>query len=33
MAEPGKQQIGDGQDNYGKAANEAHKAGKNIVDK
>lgn len=30
MAEPGKQQIGDGQDNYGKAANEAHKAGKNI---
>ena len=30
MAEPGKQQIGDGQDNYGKAASEAQKAGKNI---
>ena len=30
MAEPGKQQMGDGQDNYGKAASEAHKAGKNI---
>ena len=30
MAEPGKQQMGDGQDNYGKAASEAQKAGKNI---
>lgn len=30
MAESGKQQMGDGQDNYGKAASEAQKAGKNI---
>ena len=30
MAEPGKQQIGDGRDNYGQAAKETSKAAKNI---
>lgn len=30
MAEPGKQQIGDGQDNYGQAAKQARNAAKNI---
>lgn len=30
MAEPGKQQMGDGQDNYGQAAKQARNAAKNI---
>lgn len=30
MSERGKQQLGDGNDNYGKAAKEAHKAAKNV---
>ena len=30
MAEPGKQQMGDGRDNYGQAAKETSKAAKNI---
>ena len=31
MSEPGKQQIGDGRDNYGQAARETSKAAKNIA--
>ena len=30
MADPGKQQMGDGQDNYGQAAKQARNAAKNI---